>query len=490
MYAHGKGPTLLWINKDKSNLECRDHTNLVNSHAQRYQRLKDWERKNPGVSALKKYYPWSQHPNWSALGIGSVPGEFASSNEATATSNRRPRNLSVSSPRQRTRATTGEETRARDTPREGLKAVVKDRAGRAATQSTEETNQKAKRKAGNQLAYENSSQAGCHTSHKDFYEAAWIKTVPTRHGPFTNNAEERIDLDSNATDTGFGPFTDWPTDTYTKIRPTDDRFSHLGGIPHHVTTLDLFNSGDSGAQLRWDSCLPQHAFPQETTSCDLKATSYLAHPLSAETSLSISKLPEGFQEAALSLTLCVEVLGLLGEIQVLKEQILSTSMERESFLNVDCQEVLSIVLQIVDTIRAYNLTLIERAICLGLVAYLLGTETSMHEGLFNDFRSRLLDDFSALDQHLKPSEAFLWASIVIATSTDGDSQTQAPRLEWSMLDQYLTFDQAVQNWAMARCVLQKFFRNATLESRWETCWHQALLRRKDQSPVRGQTSPF
>jgi hypothetical protein len=531
MYAHGKGTSLLWINKDKSNLESRDHTNLVNSHAQRYQRLTDWKRRNPGVSGFKKYYAWSRRPNWNSSGIESVSGEAVSAKEVSTGPNARQCQPSVSATRRANAAerSANEQGRVKlqqETPSSHLAARNRSLSKKSCLQShnldaaapnftnaeqnlsqfsstscaflspavvgqnfREENNKTSRdtvKNARNHVTQQNSPQADTNASYNYFCQPTRSHEIPVRREQFMGRTfgssditDEVGDLDDPAAVASFRPFTDWEIDTYAQTQPSESIFSELGDTSLAFDQKDLgwYYSADNWTELYDVGLLTRRDLRQDHEH-DLKMPTYLDHPLSPETNFSVSKLPEGFQEAALSLTLSIELLALLGEIQEMNEQVEPTPREQGSFENKDGHKDYRVVLQIADTIGAYDLSLTERLICLGLVAHLLGTDASMHEDLFERHKSHILDEFVALGPFLAPSEAVLWASFVIAASVDDYSRMQAPRLEWMILDQYLSCDSAVSDWPAARCVLHRFFWNTSLESRLENCWQLAVERQQ------------
>ena len=532
MYAHGKGTSLLWINKDKSNLESRDHTNLVNSHAQRYQRLTDWKRRNPGASIVKKYYPWSRRPNWYSPGIESVSGGAVSSEEAAIGPNARQSQPSASRTRQahaaeRSANEQGSVKQPPKTPSSNLatgkcslpkelylQSYKLDATARNFTNAEQNfsyfrstpcallapavvgqnlqevdngTSRETATEAPNHVTDQNPPQADTNTSYNYFCQPTWSHETPVRHGKLMGRtfgssdiAVDVGDLDDPAAVTSSRPFTDREIDTYARTQPIANIFSDLDdtSLPFDVKDLGWYYSAHDWAELCDVGLLTRRASHQDSESYNLETPSYLDHPLSPPTSLSISKLPEGFREAALSLTLSVELLALLGEIQEINEQVEPTPRAQGNFENEDGYKVYGIVLKIADTVRAYDLSLTERLICLGLVAHLFGTDISMHGDLFKRHKSFVLDEFVALGPFLAPSEALWWASFVIAASVDDYSRMQAPRLEWMILDQDLSCDSTVRDWPTARCVLQRFFWNTTLESRLENCWQLAVERQE------------
>ena len=198
---------------------------------------------------------------------------------------------------------------------------------------------------------------------------------------------------------------------------------------------------------------------------------YPRHPFPSALSVSVSKLPEGFREAALSRNLSIEVINLLRNVSSW------TNTRNKGQPGIYYLEGLKLISDVVEVMSKYHISRSERVICIATVAYIIETDGRSKEARTPRGLEDHLLDIEKLHSGLSLNDALLWAAVVIAASNDNP---KVPSInKWKFLDWIMDADMGNELGELkdVKKLLRKFFWNGSIEKSWECCWEVALDRK-------------
>ena len=202
---------------------------------------------------------------------------------------------------------------------------------------------------------------------------------------------------------------------------------------------------------------------------------YPRHPFPSALSVSVSKLPEGFREAALSRNLSIEVINLLCDVSSW------TNTRNKGLPGIYYLEGLKLISDVVEVMSKYDISRSERIICIATIAYIIETDGRSKEARTPRGLEDHLLDIERLHSGLSLNDALLWAAVVIAASND-DPKTSSTN-KWKILDCIVDadMDSELCESNNVKMRMRKFFWNESIETTWESCWRVALDRRTERA---------
>jgi hypothetical protein len=202
---------------------------------------------------------------------------------------------------------------------------------------------------------------------------------------------------------------------------------------------------------------------------------YPRHPFPSALSVSVSKLPEGFREAALSRNLSIEVINLLRNVSSW------TNTRDNEEPGIYYLEGLKSISDVVEVMSKYDISRSERIICIATVAYIIETDGRSKEARTPRGLEDHLLDIERLHSGLSLNDMLLWAAVVIAASNDDPKNSSANK--WKVLDCIMDadMDNELDEWEDVKKRTRKFFWNESIETTWESCWRVALDRKTERT---------
>jgi hypothetical protein len=289
-------------------------------------------------------------------------------------------------------------------------------------------------------------------------------------------------------------YLDWDS-----VKANMQGFRHLASLRGGIDRLGWqgwFRTCFSWAELRWAGYIAR-ASSTTKSNVGLKYPTYPTHPFNPATCLSISKLPEGLREAALTLQLSNEVLTFLEQVQLwstgpdptcaetwMRQPLASFSRSRDDYLR-----SLRISIACANILGKYVLKPSERLLCVGVVAYIISADGSVDDGRQPGGLEDHMAGIKAVCDEVEMCEHLIWAGLAVACSTDG---VMAPLSNhWVLLDRVMEMDSRnkFREWKDLKTVVRKYFWNPFIEAKWERCWEAAVERKFDRNRSRWMGPP-
>jgi hypothetical protein len=209
-----------------------------------------------------------------------------------------------------------------------------------------------------------------------------------------------------------------------------------------------------------------------------KALTYPAHPYLPTLCATISALPEGFRDLALSSRLSLQVIDHLDKVtQWMKSLVQSPVEERDS----KCAylEELQLAHQTRILLETCSLTQEENLACIGAIGFIVThddrVQTDRHPKGPTDF----IPDPECLSSEIQLRNVTLWMALVIAAAEhNGPTPLQS---QSALLDHVVAQNWYDSDWAHIQARVSSFFCTEGLERRWKIYWERALERRAQEN---------
>jgi hypothetical protein len=216
----------------------------------------------------------------------------------------------------------------------------------------------------------------------------------------------------------------------------------------------------------------------------LEALTYPAHPYFPTLCATISALPEGFRDLALSSTLSLQVIHHLDKVtQWMKILVQSPAEECDS--NSAYLEELQLAHQTRILLQTCSLTQEENLACVGTIGFIITHDDRVQ----NDRHPKGLTDFipdpECLSSEIQLRNVTLWMALVVAAAEhNGPTPLQS---QLALLDHVVAQNWYGNDWAHIQAMVSSFFCTEGLERRWKICWEHALERRAQETELSADT---
>lgn len=208
-----------------------------------------------------------------------------------------------------------------------------------------------------------------------------------------------------------------------------------------------------------------------------EALTYPAHPYFPALCATISALPEGFRDLALSSRLSLQVIHHLDKVtQWMKSLVQSPAEKRDS--NSAYVEELQLAHQTRILLETCSLTQEENLACVGAIGFIIThddrVQTDRHPKGLTDF----IPDPECLSSEIQLRNVTLWMALVVAAAKhNGTTPLQS---QSALLDHVVAQYWYNNDWAHIQARVSSFFCTEGLERRWKICWERALERRAQE----------
>ena len=204
-----------------------------------------------------------------------------------------------------------------------------------------------------------------------------------------------------------------------------------------------------------------------------KALTYPAHPYFPTLCATISALPEGFRDLALSARLSLQVINHLDKVtQWTKSLVLSSAEERDS--NRAYLEELKLAHETRVLLATCSLTQEENLACVGVIGFIIThddrVQTDRHPKGLTDF----IPDPECLSGEIQLRDVTLWMALVVAAAEHNSTTTL--QSQSALLDHVVAQCWYGNDWAHIQARMSSFFCTRGLERRWKIYWEHALER--------------
>lgn len=210
---------------------------------------------------------------------------------------------------------------------------------------------------------------------------------------------------------------------------------------------------------------------------------YANHPFSPDYAASISRIPTGFSNLAVSSLISVQCVRIIERMPHKPATATDQSSNHQTSTSADLHGILTDLLKL----TTLSTTKMEHLLCHGLVAYCLplqygiplpiGTTRTLQSCVEAYMKLNFAENEERLD-----GKCLLWIAVVIAACLDvcaDGSLRNAP-----VLDRILHKFPQARDWTKVEKILQTFLWHDDLAAQWYRSWQGVLARRK--SPPKGQ----
>lgn len=208
-----------------------------------------------------------------------------------------------------------------------------------------------------------------------------------------------------------------------------------------------------------------------------KALTYPAHPYFPTLCATISALPEGFRDLALSSRLSLQVIHHLDKVtQWMKSLVQSPAEECDS--NRAYLEELQLAHQTRILLETCSLTQEENLACVGAIGFIITHDDRVQADRHPKGLTDFIPDPECLSSEIQLRNVTLRMALVVAAAEhNGPTSLQS---QSALLDHVVAQYWCGNDWAHIQARVSSFFCTEGLERRWKICWERALERRAQE----------
>jgi len=208
-----------------------------------------------------------------------------------------------------------------------------------------------------------------------------------------------------------------------------------------------------------------------------EALTYPAHPYFPTLCATISALPEGFRDLALSSRLSLQVIHHLDKVtQWMKRLAQSQAEERDS--NCAYLEELQLAHKTRILLETCSLTQEENLACVGAIGFIITHDDRVQTDRHPKGLTNFIPDPESLSSEIQLRDVTLWMALVLAAANhNGPPPLQS---QSALLDHVVAQYWYDNDWPHIQARVSSFFCTEGLERRWKIYWERALERRAQE----------